>query len=375
MKKSDLIALMLLITVLCGVGAYYFGYRSNKPKMDTLDNEIAELQARYDDLKAKEAKRDWYIEETKRLKDEFFEELKNYPADLNQETTVMFLKGTETLYDTFKNLSVSLPHESTFYTIGAVPESTGGEISVSENTAPATEPYVATRIEYPIVYQGSYDQLKDYLDYIATYKYRMNISGITMAYNADEELVAGTINLDAYAVNGPDRIPEQPEVNQPLGVDNIFLGGEGAYVNDTSVYAADGGQAIVANHNAVILLNNASNDAASGVIIATDESSEKTFVTSEDNSVAEATFKIYEDGGKNFVDYSIGSKSYTSEILTSDFTVYVKSSSRVDSDDKNGISVKVDNTTGIPVYFKVADDDTSSPRFKLAGKTGRVEVY
>jgi hypothetical protein len=196
-----------------------------------------------------------------------------------------------------------------------------------------------------------------------------------MNYNADEDLVAGSINLDAYAVNGPDRVPEQPDVNQPLGVDNIFLGGEGAYVSDSSPYAADDGQAIVGTHNAVILLNNASNDAASGVIIATDEASEKTFVTSEDNSVAEATFKIYEDGGKNFVDYSIGSKSYTSEILTSDFTVYVKSSSRVDTDDKNGISVKVENTTGIPVYFKVVDDDASSPRFKLAGKTGRVEVY
>ncbi|MBQ9233851.1 MAG: hypothetical protein IJ167_07440 [Lachnospiraceae bacterium] len=68
MKKSDIIALSLFIVLLCGIGAYYFGYRSNKPKIDSLDNEISELQARYDDLKAKEAKRDWYIEQTKILK-------------------------------------------------------------------------------------------------------------------------------------------------------------------------------------------------------------------------------------------------------------------------------------------------------------------
>ncbi|MBQ9233852.1 MAG: hypothetical protein IJ167_07445 [Lachnospiraceae bacterium] len=286
----------------------------------------------------------------------------------------MFLKGTETTFDTFKNLAVSLPHESTFYTIGAVKEQTTGDISVGGNEQDSSEPYVATKIEYPISYQGSYEQLKSYMDYIATYKYRLNISSISMTYNADTELVTGGINLDAYAVHGPERIPEQPEVSVPTGVENIFLGGEGAYVS-TSTYAADGGQAIIANHNAIILLNSASNDAASGVIIASDESDEKTYVSSEDNSVAEATFRIYEEEGKNFVEYSIGSNSYITEILSSDFTVYVKSSSRVDKDDQNGISIKVDNKTIIPVYFKVADDDSSAPRFKISSKSGIVEVY
>ena len=238
MKKSDLIALMLLVTVLCGIGAYYFGYRGCKPRMDELDNEIAELQARYDDLKAKEAKRDWYIEETKRLKQEFEDELTIYPADLNQESTVIYLKGTEEMYDTFKNITVGLPMEAAFYTIGAsATANETGDIVANDNQV-ATEPYVCTKCEYPINFTASYEQLKDYLDYVAEYKYRMNISQINMSYDPDTELLIGSLALDAYAISGPDRVPDVPVVDeQPQGVDNMFLGGEGAVVSaDASKY-------------------------------------------------------------------------------------------------------------------------------------------
>ena len=50
-------------------------------------------------------------------------------------------------------------------------------------------------------------------------------------------------------------------------------------------------------------------------------------------------------------------------------------SERVDSDDKNGVNVKISNTSVLPVYIKVADDDSSSPRFKLGEKSGTVKVY
>ena len=377
MKKSDLIALMLLVTVLCGIGAYYFGYRGCKPRMDELDNEIAELQARYDDLKAKEAKRDWYIEETKRLKQEFEEELTIYPADLNQESTVIYLKGTEEMYDTFKNINVGLPQEASFYTIGAsATANETGDIVANDNQV-TTEPYVCTKCEYPINFTASYEQLKDYLDYVAEYKYRMNISQINMSYNPDTDLLIGSLSLDAYAISGPDRVPDVPVVDeQPQGVENIFLGGEGAVVSaDASKYADNNGADIIGTHNLIILLNNAANDAASGVIVASDESDEKTYVSFDNNEVAQATVSIYTESGKSFIKYEIGDESHETEILTSDVTIYVKSSERVDSDDKNGVNVSINNTSGLPVYVKVVDDDSSSPRFKVGQKSGSVKIY
>ena len=55
--------------------------------------------------------------------------------------------------------------------------------------------------------------------------------------------------------------------------------------------------------------------------------------------------------------------------------IYVKSSSRVDDKDTNGVNVKISNDTALPVYIKVADDDASNPRFKLAEKAGSVKHY
>ena len=44
--------------------------------------------------------------------------------------------------------------------------------------------------------------------------------------------------------------------------------------------------------------------------------------------------------------------------------------------DENGIVWKVTaNDTDMTVFVKVADDDTTSPRFTLGSKTGTVKVY
>ena len=134
-------------------------------------------------------------------------------------------------------------------------------------------------------------------------------------------------------------------------------------------------QTLVSNHNLVILLNNANNDTSSGIIVASSESDEGTYVTSAANSVQNLSIDITEEDGKKYVTYSIGADSKKAEILSSDLTIYVKSSARVDSEDKNGVDVSVSNNTDLGVYVKVADDDSSSPRFNVKSKTGTVKVY
>jgi hypothetical protein len=124
-----------------------------------------------------------------------------------------------------------------------------------------------------------------------------------------------------------------------------------------------------------MLLNNANSDSASGIIVAADKSDESTYVSSNDNSAVDVKISVYAADGKNFVAYEIGDQSYEKELLTDDVTIYVKSSARVDSDDTNAVNVTVSNTTSLPVFFKVADDDTTSPRFKVVNKSGVVKVY
>lgn len=366
-----------ILLVLLGIGLLVAsGFLVAKPKYDSckvLQSEVDDLQVRLDDLIEKEKHKDEILAETEEFNKQFEAELVNYPADLNQESFVMFLKGIEESLE-FGHVGVSLPEPSTFYVLGEGSAAEGA--TVDEDTADET--YVVQTTAYGISYRGTYDDLKKYLDYIANYKYRVNLSTLNIAYNQEAEKpieeCTGTVTLNAYSISGPDRVPDKPTVDVKEGKDVIFEDITGGNRASTS-FDEDEGASIVANHNIVINLVNANSDTSSGIIVASNESDEATYVTSSNNSVENLSFSIEEREGKNYIKYALGSKSYETEVTSSNVTIYVKSSARVNSDDKNGVNVSIDNSTGLSVYIKVADDDSSNPRFSLGSKTGTVKVY
>ena len=374
MKTSHINILLVFLAVILCIAGYYFLYQPEKDKEAQLTTEINSLQQRYDELKEMEAHREEYVAKTEELKRQFEEELVKYAPDLYQENAVMYLKGTEEYFEDWTNVSVGLPHPEPFYTLGASAPAETGDIATGNEASQEDQSYVCEKVSYPITFTCKYQEIKDYLDYVAAYKYRLNIDSVTMSYNPETEIVSGAIVLNSYAITGPGRNADVPSLNQPKGVENIFLGGEGAPAADSSPYTADNGEAIVSAHNIVMLLNSAKNDAADGVIIAASESDEKTYVSYSGNDVTDVKISVYSQDDKNFVKYEIGDKSYETEILTNDVTIYVKSSDRVDSEDSNGVKVSVDNSTTIPVYFKVVDDSTAG-RFSLGSKSGTVKVY
>ena len=366
-----------ILLVLLGIGLLVAsGFLVAKPKYDSckvLESEVADLQARYDDLCEKEQHKDELLAETEEFNRQFEEELVNYPADLNQESFVMFLKGIEESLE-FGHVSISLPEPSTFYVLGEGSAADGAVVDEEDSA----DSYVVETAAYGIAYRGTYDDLKKYLDYVANYKYRINLSTLDIEYDqeADEPIneCQGTVTLNAYSISGPDRTPDQPTVDVKEGKDVIFEDITGGNRASTS-FDNDEGASIVANHTLVVNLVNANSDTSSGIIVASNESDEATYVTSSNNSVENLDISIEEREGKNYVKYSLGSKSYETEVSSSNVTIYVKSSARVDADDKNGVNVSVNNTTGLSVYIKVADDDTTNPRFTLGSKTGTVKVY
>lgn len=377
MSDTNKKILLVLGAIAILVLTFVFVIKPKREEISSLESEISELQARYDDLCEKEKHKDEYIQETADFNAQFDEIVADYPADLNQESVVMFMKGVEEAND-FINNSISLPRDSVFYVLGQ------GEASAEDVEAATSEegedaPYVCSNNQYAISWNGSYEGIKEYLNYIATYKYRMAISSVSISYDVEAEdpisECTGSVLLNAYAISGPNRTPDEPSIDVDEGKDNIFVGDLAGGIASASSYDTDGGEAIVASHNLVLFLNNANNDSSSGIIVASNESDEKSYVSSTDNEVKSLDISISEEDGKNYLTYGIGSDEKKVEITTTDVTIYVKSSNRVDSDDKNGVDVNLANDTSLNVYIKVVDDDTSSPRFKLAKKSGAVKVY
>lgn len=388
MKSSDKKILIVLAGIIVCVACVFLVFKPAKEDCDSLQSEIDTLQAQYNDLSSKVADEDKFKQETEEYNEQFDAELDKYPADLKQESTVLFMQDAEKNNE-FVNNSFSMPQETEFYVLGQ------GAVDGTEVAADTTgttsgagsddQSYVVETDAYSVSYQGSYQGLKDYMHYIADYRYRMTISQISIAYNADaetpEEECTGSLTLNAYSISGPDRTSDPVNVDVPEGKNNIFAAGSSAggvstaSAGEAVSYDQDDGESIVSDHSLTILLNSADNDSASGVIAASDEEDDKTYVTYDKNDVTDLGLRIYTEDGKNYLEYSIGSTKKSVEILTNDVTVYVKSAERVNSDDKNGVDVKVTNTTTLPVYFKVVDDDSASPRFNVAEKSGTVKVY
>jgi Tfp pilus assembly protein PilO len=375
MKDSDKKILLVIAAIAILVAVYFLVVSPTRDEIKAIKETNAQLETRLADLIAKEAQKDVLLQETEEAKAKFQEVLKDYPADLAQEVTVMFLKQTE-LDNEFINKVASLPRETQYYVLaGSASDNSEAVTTESEAAEAEDEGYVVSTIPYEISYTGTYEGLKDYMQYIADYKYRMNISEISISFDPELEVCNGALILNGYGISGPGREGDKVTVDVQEGKNNIFASLGGVSTKTSSAYAADNGQAIVSNHNIEMLLTNANNDSTSGIIVATNINKEDSYVTSTANEAVGLNINVYSEDGKNFVKYAIGSKSYTEEITSKDVTIYVKSSKRVDDDDKNQVLVTLDNTSGLSVYFKVVDDDATSPRFKIESKTGVSVVY
>lgn len=365
MTQSNIKVLLVLATIIILGATYMYVFKPNMDDKKAIESEIETLEAKYNDLKAQDAHREEYLAEIEQNKADFNDIVGYFPATLDQEISVMFIKGVEKDKGNlqFDVKTVGLGRPASFYTLAGV-EDLDGDGKAS---------YQCYQASLPISYKGSYEGLKDFVDYIMNYKYRMNISSMNISYNSQDETYSGSIALNAYCVSGEGRQADQVSVNVDNGVDNIFHGGSGAAAVNTSSHDADNGASIATEHDILIALNNANNDSTDGVILSAGGSD--TYVTSSDNSVVDAKLEINEEDGKNMVTYSIGSESYTMELAANELTVYVDSNNRVDANDTNGIELDVTNSTDVSVYIKVEGDDTTSPRFKLGSKIGVVKIY
>lgn len=382
LSKSN-IKILLFIAAVAILGlTYLYVFKDNMSTADSIQSEVNTLQTRYDELMAKQQDREMYEEKTAEYNQKFDERLAYFPATLDQEISVMFIKGVEKDQGNlqFGVNSVGLGEPETFYSLSAaasadVASDDAGTTDTSnvDNTEEilAAGGYQCLTAAFPITYEGSYEGIKDFIDYIMAYKYRMNISSINIAYDSQNEMYTGSIALNAYCISGNGREADSVDVDVPEGVSNIFLGGSGAASVQTSSHDAGQGEDIVSDHDILIGLNNANGDSSDGIIVSA--GSDK--VSSTANSVETVALSITEEDGKNMVEVKLGDESYSFELTDSELTIYVESSDRVDSEDKNGVKLNVTNGTKVPVYVKVAGDDASAPRFALGSKTGTVKVY
>lgn len=195
-----------------------------------IDKEKSERQTYYNDLKAKDNNRQQYMDDTAAYKAEYEKILSEFPSEIYQDNTIMYLQGIKDEYK-LEFPTVAMGEETLFYTLGS---GAVGDVSLdaepAENTETAedgelvatTDGYNCYSATFPVTYTGDYDDIKSVIDYIKGGDFRMTLDEISISFNENEGYYEGSLTFTSYAVNGGDRTTKHADVNVQTGTNNIF---------------------------------------------------------------------------------------------------------------------------------------------------------
>ena len=210
---------------------------SNFDDKKSIDNQRAERETYYNDLKAKDANRQQYIEETEQYTKDYENILAEFPSELYQDNTIMYLQNVKDKYK-FNFPSVTMGEETLFYTLGsgavgdvtvadngsadssAETDSSAGDVTLDEGTTASG--YNCYSASFPVSYEGDYKDIKDVIDFIKSGDSRMTLDDISISFDECTGKYTGDMTITSYAVNGDDRTTDHADVNVQIGTNNIF---------------------------------------------------------------------------------------------------------------------------------------------------------
>lgn len=394
LKDTEKAALIVLLGIAIAALSIIYIAKPKFEERQAIETECVQLQARLAELQAKEADREKYEAGIVEYTQKYENVLNAFPADLNQEITIMFLEGVKDSNDFFIS-SLGLGEKSEFYTLGSmggdgaidtsVPtdaaapaDAAATDAALTEEPAVAEDALTCYSANFPIAYTGSYKSLKDVVTYIDNFSDRMTVDSLDIAFSGDG-LYSGSLELSCYSVEGESRPERSIDINQvEIGVDNIFEGTGAANGSDVTLnkYDEKEGNNIKTDYDFYVMLNPATSDVSAKVVGQNGSGKEATVLSNNDNAISAITYDFYEVDGKMYCKYTLNSSlSYEAEVTSAeDVKIFIQSSARKNEDDKVAAKITVTNTTSFPVYVKVSEDDAASPRVTVS-KMGAVKVY
>lgn len=227
MKISDRDKKIIVIIFIALVVAlpYLLIIKPTNEKITGVEGEIANLQTRYDELKALEEQRGFYESEIVRMNKESDDIIASYAPGIRQENTIMFLRGLE--FDIPVTMNVV-----TFAGDTVTPINPG----MTDENGNVTGVINGIRSQTSVAYLCDYESIKSFLNYVLTSEEnnneRMVVSAIDIGYDDSIGKVTGTFVLDQFAVTSEERTLA-PAVIPSMGHGNesIF----GTYISDEAL--------------------------------------------------------------------------------------------------------------------------------------------
>lgn len=260
-SDHELKLILVFFTLMIFVGSYQLGYQRYHHKAGRLATENTNLRIQMSELQTKEENSNNIIKNTADMTTKAASLLKEFPTGLSQEKSTLFVSGMA-LFSGMKITTISYEDSTVFYSDTNAPESAAGTGFTAETTAaagtnaavgttqtmgmaaaagtnmvgganitsgtdstaqPVVSGYTGYKTAVTIAYQTTYEGLKKSIRYINEYDERMNVIDLTASFDNTTGNLTGVMTIELFAVNGRDRVPEEPVIpGVQLGTDNIF---------------------------------------------------------------------------------------------------------------------------------------------------------
>lgn len=202
--------LLYVAGILSIVLAYVLVVAPGNEKRAELKAESEALMAELEQAEQHAEMQEYYEQETVTMQTRIDEVLAEFPADIKEETAIMYADMLENKSD-IHIPSISIGANNLLYTLG----------QDSGETANGGVSLYGTQVGYS--FTVPYDDMKQVVRTIQEDKEQRNVETITLSYEAGSGELVGSMTVNMYSVVGTDKSYAAPSVpSMSLGTDNIF---------------------------------------------------------------------------------------------------------------------------------------------------------
>lgn len=250
--------LLMFSGVAVFAAGYFFGYKPQMSKAEEIETASVPLETRLNELLEMAKNKEFYVEETSRYNQEVSDYVAQFPADVKEEDGILLARDMENTLDMeVSNIGISTRNfiasldGSTEEEIGELVDQTlsekaneqtqeqineieGTDTKAEEALADATEAAVSDAANLTdltvlfrrldtLQFSGTYESLKDAVDYLASRSGRMTLDSVDASFDASTGNLMGTITVNMFSMTGTGSTYTEPDAGSvALGRKDLF---------------------------------------------------------------------------------------------------------------------------------------------------------
>ena len=251
MSMRDKRILLMLLGIVVFVLGYFLVFQPQMAKAEEIEAQNVPLREKLNQLVEIEENQDYYISETNKYNQHVTDYTNMFPSDVKEEDAVLLGKGMEDKLGMwiFKMDFADQEFVASLDTSGLNSGSEGDDSTLSEQANQPTKDQINEiegtdgtetdtsaapdsldlnsvalyRAKNTMEFNGTYQELKDLVDYLAADASRLTIDSVDIDFSASTGDLGGTVVVNMYSMTGTGRTYTTPDISSVvLGNHNLF---------------------------------------------------------------------------------------------------------------------------------------------------------